>query len=303
MFEGNIFKGAGSYLVNLPGYDGISPAQRQEQEEKDKFNLLQARIEAKAKYENDRHPMSCIHYPECPGEVCKDEIDTEKLAKEEFDCTMAMLNAEAAPKKDGKKLGKTAPSTIKSKEAAQALSKPTLERRMPDPVKKPAPTAIKNNAIKPTTASSTKTAAPKPRMPLSKKAPTPTNPSTFRHNAAVAGSKTTIGPSKGRAVSATLKARQQPAAPKGKAQGFVPFEERDSSIDATMYWQRYGTPPRGSEMWLQCWKQGFVGPQSEEATKRRKEEEEEEKREREERENAILESVRKDALEDFHLTL
>ena len=323
MFQGNPFQGALTYLANEPGPDGLSRVQREERDQEKAFNLMQARIEARTRYDCDKIPAPCYHYPECPGEVCKDEVNAEKNAKEEFDRTMAMLEAEAAPKKDGKKLGKPAPSTIKSKEAAQALSKPKTDRRVPDPVKKPAPSAARSTAMKPTTASTTKATTTQPRAPLSKKAAAPINPSPYRHAAAVAASKTTLGPSKGRAVSASLRKSQSTLTPNTlnlpirnaptlpirtaltatkMTAGFVPFTERDSSVDADQYYQRYGTPPQGSMMWLECWRKEYVG-QSEEDVKRKEEEERREREEQEERERSIMEAVRRDALEDFELVL
>ena len=100
-----------------------------------------------------------------------------------------------------------------------------------------------------------------------------------------------MGRSKGRVVSNSLRKTTNPPS---KADGFVPFEERDTSITPREYFSRYGEPPLGSDMWLECWRLG-IREGSE-----RKDKQEEEKRERE---LALDEQIRKDALDDFQMSL
>lgn len=70
----------------------------------------------------------------------------------------------------------------------------------------------------------------------------PTNPSSMRHNAAVANSKTTVGYSKGREVSSKLHGK--PSTSKQSVPKTILSPEN--------YLQLYGAPPFGSEMWLRC---------------------------------------------------
>ena len=69
----------------------------------------------------------------------------------------------------------------------------------------------------------------------------PTNPSSMRDAAAVATSNTTVGYSKGRTVSSTL--RDHIAAPQPRPQ---------TTLSPETYMQLYGTPPLGSDMWTRC---------------------------------------------------
>lgn len=78
-------------------------------------------------------------------------------------------------------------------------------------------------------------------MLMPKKTRAPSNPSSMRNTAAVVTSNTTVGYSKGRSVSSTL--REKTA-------------EQPSSSSATLspetYMQLYGPPPLGSDMWSRC---------------------------------------------------
>lgn len=117
-------------------------------------------------------------------------------------------------------------STIRSRDAASALSwtKPSTVRTRPTSVR-----------------------LPKPRMtsPLfsSKRTRAPTNPSTMRHTAAVASSKTTLGYSRGRSVSNALR-------------GMAPQPKKQTTskdiLSPETYMELYGPPPFGSNMWIRC---------------------------------------------------
>lgn len=115
-------------------------------------------------------------------------------------------------------------STIRSREAAAALAGPNP------------------NAVPIRTA-----AAPKPRVVSSllmpkKKTRAPTNPSSMRNTAAAVTSKTTVGYSKGRSVSATLREKNS----EQKASG------TQTTLSPETYMQLHGTPPLGSVMWTRC---------------------------------------------------
>ena len=277
----NIFDGWLEHASNRKGFDGLSLNEREQKRKEEDWSRTDRKLQAKIQLDMDSSPWACTHYPECPGEVCKTTFERRKEAQKEYDRTIAILDAEAAPKKEPKPSTTKhpgPPSTMKSRAAAAVLSKPKTSKPMPDPVKKP----------------TTSTAKPRFGLAGPKKAPPPppsTNPSSMRHTAAVAASRTTMGRSKGRVVSNSLKNTTNPPT---KADGFVPFEERDTSLTAGQYYSRYGEPPLGSDMWLECWKLGIL-KDSERNQKQREE--------ALEREVALDEQLRKDALDDFQLSL
>ena len=103
------------------------------------------------------------------------------------------------------------------------------------------------------TVSKANVAPAKPRFNTSlvarpKMTPAPTNPSPMRHNAAVAASKTTMGYSKGRATSVTLRKSVLPKKDVKTGSDEVP----DTSLAPAEYIRRYGVPRLGSEMWIRC---------------------------------------------------
>lgn len=109
--------------------------------------------------------------------------------------------------------------TLRSREAAAALSAPKTR-----------------------SASARVAAAPKPSVVSSllmpkKKARVPTNPSPMRNTAAAMNSNTTVGYSKGRSVSSTLRENELSA---------------KTPLSPETYMQLYGPPPLGSEMWTRC---------------------------------------------------
>lgn len=113
-------------------------------------------------------------------------------------------------------------STMRARDAAAALSAPE-------------PSAPRTRATSRPRVSSSLFAPRKPKAP--------TNPSSMRHNAAVATSKTTLGYSKGRDVSSKLHGKAPSTSKQPAAKGILSPEN---------YMQLYGMPPFGSEMWLRC---------------------------------------------------
>ena len=235
IFEnGGYMRGAFSYFQNRKGEDGLSHLERDQQQREKRWEILDRKREAQLQRNSDSMNIPCIHYPECPGEVCKDTVEARKVAEAQYQKTIAEIDAESAPKSK-KPAPAQEPSTIKSRSAAAALSQP------------------KANTTPHQQASKAGMPAAKPRLNTSlvsrpKKTAVPTNPSTMRHAAAVAASKTTIGYAKGRSTSATL----HKAAPPEKDSD-VP----DTSLTCAEYIQRYGMPRVGGEMWLNCKRQGF----------------------------------------------
>lgn len=117
-------------------------------------------------------------------------------------------------------------STLRSREAAGALSAP-----------------------KPRTNPPRAAAAPKPRVPSvssllvpKPKSREPSNPSSMRNTAATVNSNTTLGYSKGRSVSSNLR-ENSPAQNSSSTQ---------TTLSPETYMQLYGPPPLGSDMWTRC---------------------------------------------------
>lgn len=230
------------------GPDGLSHAEREERLLQKMYDIANKREEALMQRNIDSTPIPCTHYPECLTEICKDTVEARKAAEEQYQKTIAAIEAETALETKTS-LPSGGPSTIKSKVAAATLSLP-----------KQSGPALKTSS-KPNNAPS------KPRLTTSlvsrpKKTPAPTNPSHMRHNAAVAASKTTMGYSKGRAASATLRRTVLPQ--KEVKTGSI----HDNSLAPAEYIRRYGIPREGSEMWAHCRAAGYFdddkGPSLEE---------------------------------------
>lgn len=124
--------------------------------------------------------------------------------------------------------------TIRSREAASALA-----------------------GLKPSTAPARPPAASKSRMASAssllmpkKTTRVPTNPSSMRNTAAAANSNSTVGYSKGRSVSSSL--RENTVRKPSDAQ---------SPLSPESYMELYGPPPPGSDMWSRCKAAGYLdGP-------------------------------------------
>ncbi len=216
------------------GPDGLSHAEREEQRLQRIYDIADRKMEALMQRDMDSTPIPCIHYPECPTEICKDTVEARKAAEEQYQKAIATIDAETAPAVK-KSLPPKGPSTLKSKVAAASLSLPKQS----------------GHALK--TDSKSNVAPVKPRLTTSlvarpKKTPAPTNPSPMRHNAAVAASKTTMGYSKGRAASATLRKTVLPQKEVKSGSNKIP----DTSLAPAEYIRRYGVPRIGSEMWIRC---------------------------------------------------
>jgi hypothetical protein len=123
-------------------------------------------------------------------------------------------------------------NTLKSRNAAAALSRPGSAATARSDTSRPASATAKSRNVS-------------ALLPARKKAPTPqTNvSSTARHAAAAAGSRTTVGYSKGRSVSSTLQNKQTSARTKSS---------QKTIISPETYVQLYGIPPIDSEMWVRC---------------------------------------------------
>ena len=238
------------------GPDGLSHVEREEQRLQRAYDIADRKQEALMQRDFDSEPIPCTHYPECPTEICKDTIEARKAAEEQYQKTMAKIELETAPKtalETKKPPPMNGPSTLRSKVAAASLALP------------------KNSGPALKTASKPNVATTKPRLTTSlavrpKKTPVPTNPSSMRHNAAVAASKTTIGYSKGRATSATLRKTVLPQKKETKM-GTTDESHNTSSLFAPEeYVRRCGGIPREDEaMWARCRAAGLFDKEEEEA--------------------------------------
>ncbi|MCJ1251065.1 hypothetical protein MMC30_008296 [Trapelia coarctata] len=269
MFEnGGLTRGYMQHFLNKPDAEGLSYYDRKDQEEQKRSEQLDKMYEAMSTRAFESADIPCLHYPECASEECKDIPEIRRKAEEKFQRAMAEIEGKPlAPKPDLKaKAPRTtvaarAPSSSLSRHAASALSQGNP------------------STTKPTTKIA---AAPKSRLHSSllpssrKKTPPPTNPSPMRHTAAAAASKQTMGYSKGRATSATLRKTVLPATASTKAPVYkdshtklaptepastnpapaTQNEEPDTSLSPGLYIQRYGVPRMGSEMWHHCQRSG-----------------------------------------------
>jgi hypothetical protein len=120
--------------------------------------------------------------------------------------------------------------TIKAKGAVSALSS-LPQKKLP------------SAATKATASSIQKKKASFSVLGTRKSSVQPTNPSSMRHSAAVAASRTTIGYSKGRNVSSIL--------PEKTAQGSRVTSGKidQSQVHPLQFRELYGEPPPGSQMW------------------------------------------------------
>ena len=235
MFEnGGLMKDALAYYMTRKGEDGLSHVEREERRRQKIWDRMDRISDAALQRDIDGEPIPCTHYPECPGEVCKDTIHARKEAEEQYQKTVAEIEAETAPLPK-KSVPTNGPSALKTKTAPATLSQ------------------TKGSAL--ALKATTKTGVPSAKSRLNsnlvsrpQKTALPTNPSPMRHTAATATSKTTMGYSKGRAASATLRKTVLPVKATKTDENAIP----DTNMAPADYIQRYGVPKFGSEMWIRC---------------------------------------------------
>ncbi|CDM30953.1 hypothetical protein DTO013E5_403 [Penicillium roqueforti] len=117
-------------------------------------------------------------------------------------------------------------STLRARDAVAALggSRPTVAPRVA-PIPKPRVASLASSLVMP-----------------KRHARVPSNPSSMRNTAAVVNSRTTVGYSKGRNVSSTLRDNHSQTQKPSSSQVLSP----------ETYMQLYGPPPLDSEMWTRC---------------------------------------------------
>ncbi|KAL1846718.1 hypothetical protein Plec18170_009008 [Paecilomyces lecythidis] len=203
------------------GPDGLTKRERKFQEDSIAYDKM---VDEMIQKQVDDMPLLEINTDEFLDQPeIEQQREEERRAKEE-----------ASKKKHARSVSTRSISTVKSREAATALSRPSSSLSKGKPAAAP--------KSRPTSALSTR----------SKKTPAPTNPSSMRHTAAAASSRTTVGYSKGRSVSSSLK---------GKAAKPETTRPPSSSIlSPTTYTELYGPPPVGSEMWMRCKTAEYCAP-------------------------------------------
>lgn len=234
IFEnGGLMRGAFIYYQNKKGADGLSHHEREQKQREKQWDIMDRKQEAQLQRDLDSMNMPCTHEPECPGDICKYTIEAREAAEQQYQKTIAEIDAETAPKPK-KPEPTNGPSTLISRAAAATLSQPKISTTTSRATSKP-----EFQTTKPRLNTSLASGA--------KKAPAPTNPSNMRHTAAVANSKTTMGYAKGRSTSAALRKTVLPEKNRD-----VP----DTSLAPAEYIHRYGVPRLGSEMWFICKRAG-----------------------------------------------
>ena len=248
------------------GPDGLTFYERKEKEQQRVNEIADKISEATFTRDFESLPFPCVHRQECPGEECSASIANRKAAELKYQKTIAALSEHSKnPKPVTKKMNRPdGPSTLTSKTAATALYQPS---EVASPLKAKPTTKLSPHSSKTTSVFS------RPK----KQPPQPTNPSSMRHTAASALSKTTIGHSKGRATSAAMRTSSvlRPAKDvqdikniedikigKGitankTAAGATNSKTSDPTLLApAVYIERYGIPRIGSEMWIRCERAG-----------------------------------------------
>ena len=231
--------------LHRPNFEGLSILERQERDRAERSDRNDRRSEASMLRDIDAMPISCIHTPDCPGNMCKDTAERVKAAEAKYKKTMAAIDEEEYPawRKVLEKEGRTSvPNGMLKGKAPATVAKST--KKAPTSTTMPLAPSAKAHLMN-------AKLAPRP-----KKVPTPSNPSPMRHNAALAASRTTMGYSKGRKTSAAMQKSAMP----GK-------ENERKTMDATLtpaeFVASYGIPKEGTDMWMRCKEVGLFEDEEE----------------------------------------
>ena len=238
------------YYMNKSDEGGLSYHERWKLEQKEISDRFDIQCNATMQRDLDLACFPCLHFPECPGEECKDMPEHRRKVEETYQKVITSLNPQRH----------TTKAAVNEKKAMLSKGPPPLVTSK----KTPTTTAQSRSAtaLKPSITSKTRTKLPSAPIPSGRQQqPPPTNPSTMRHTAAVSTSKTTLGYAKGRSASANLR---NPIIPKldpiKKPEAMVP----DTTLAPALYIERYGNPPIGSEMWAKCLALGCFDSNAEE---------------------------------------
>lgn len=203
------------YEDNEVGKDGLT---RKEREWKEQQAVYDKRMDDLIKQQVENLDLG-IDGRESHDETCVEEVRQERR------------------KKPGKMDVHRQVSTSQSRSAAKALSQ---QPKSTIPVKTKARAPSRTGIIS--------SLAPQRRTPV------PSNPSSMRHTAAIASSKTTLGYSKGRGISSTLRD------PTSRQHADRPSSTNSSILSPERYMEVYGPPPFGTEMWSRCNAAGYFDP-------------------------------------------
>ena len=192
------------HFYERPDADGLSYLDRKALADKRQSERIDIEIEARVLRDFECSNIPCLHIPDCSGDECKDAPEIRRQAEEKYQATIDAKNAA-----DGKRLEPTKPQTKSETKAPQ--KKVSIPKGPSLATSKRAAASLSIPRSAPTLSKPTSSIPQKAKLPTSilpsrtKKTPLPTNPSPMRHTAAVAASNTTIGYSKGRVASATLR--------------------------------------------------------------------------------------------------
>ncbi|EEQ91886.1 hypothetical protein RJZ56_000899 [Blastomyces dermatitidis] len=266
------------------GEDGLT---RKERERKAEQEAYDKRMDALIQEQVDNMELLGINVRQFPDEPCAEEMAAEIMRKR-------VMRQQPAKRV----IVDRSISTVKSRTAARMLSQQpqsTVAPPMPKHKPKPKPKIrFSSGFARPTKQQQEQKQQKQQRQ--QKQQPTPSNPSTMRHAAATASSRTTVGYSRGRRVSSSL--WQKTAGTTTSRQNTTARQATSSSknpadiLSPAKYMEVYGSPPFGSEMWSRCKAAGLFDSAPEY-----------EQEEQEEKEEIALFRVEDDEAADFQLTL
>ncbi|OJD10561.1 hypothetical protein ACJ73_09757 [Blastomyces percursus] len=263
------------------GEDGLTHKERERKAEQEAYDK---RMDALIQEQVDNMELLGINVRQFPDEPCAEEVAAEIMRKREM---------RQQPAK--RVIVDRSISTVRSRTAARMLSQQSrsaVAPPMPKPKPKPKPKIRFSSGF----ARPTKQQQEQKQQKQQKQQPTPSNPSNMSHAAVKASSRTTVGYSRGRRVSSSL--RQKTASTTINRQTTTARQATSSSnnpadiLSPAKYMELYGSPPFGSEMWSRCKAAGLFDPAPEN-----------EQAEQEEQQVMALFRVEDDEAANFQLTL
>ena len=241
MFEGNHTKGCLSHYMSVPDVDGLSTFDRMRIEQQAGWDKSEALEQARFDRDMDMVNLAgCLHLPECMAEECKDEPERKRKVEAEY-----QIKVVAIIKEYEAKLGlKPQPERPTANSETKPVSRLSVPKRT---TTKPQPTAAKPATTKTKVPTSIASAQRKPSVRI--------NPNPKLHATAVRASNTTLGYSKGRAVSASRKT----VVPSKNAHIADKKDKAPENLSPSAYMKRHGTPPVGSDLWMRFRSYGYFG--------------------------------------------
>ncbi|PGH27867.1 hypothetical protein AJ80_00417 [Polytolypa hystricis UAMH7299] len=221
-FKGqNFARGWDRLYADEVGEDGLTRQQR------DMSDAYDKQIDELIQQQVDNMELLDINVRQFPDEPCVDEIVATTLQEREDKAKASRAERSV--------------STTKARSAARALSQTSSRTTL---VSRPKTTAASRSRLASV-------------LSRPKKQPTPSNPSSMRHTAAAASSRTTVGYTRGRAVSSTLREKS--------CNRSISRSSSKNILAPEKYMELYGSPPFGSEMWSRCKAAGLFDPEPSDA--------------------------------------